>query len=44
VVDFKTDVTLGDERRIAYGRQVAAYAAAVSQATGEPARALLLMV
>ena len=44
IVDFKTDVTLGDERRIAYGRQVAAYAAAVSQATGEPTRALLLMV
>jgi ATP-dependent exoDNAse (exonuclease V) beta subunit len=43
VVDFKTDRELGAERP-RYERQVALYAEAVSRATGEPARGLLMVV
>jgi ATP-dependent exoDNAse (exonuclease V) beta subunit len=43
VVDFKTDQELGP-RRAEYARQVALYAEAVARATGEPARAVLLVV
>jgi ATP-dependent exoDNAse (exonuclease V) beta subunit len=43
VVDFKTDVEMG-ERREAYVRQVAVYAEAVAAATGEPASGFLLSV
>jgi ATP-dependent exoDNAse (exonuclease V) beta subunit len=43
VVDFKTDVEMG-ERKDAYARQVALYAEAVSVATGERARGVLLSV
>jgi len=42
VVDFKTDRELG-ARRAEYARQVALYARAVAAATGEPARAVLLV-
>jgi ATP-dependent exoDNAse (exonuclease V) beta subunit len=41
VVDFKTDAELA-ERLDRYRRQVALYARGVAQATGEPARAVLL--
>ena len=44
VVDFKTDVELGAGRLDAYRGQVALYARAISQATGRPARAVLLRV
>lgn len=44
VVDFKTDVTLGEERRAGYQRQIAIYARAIAEATGEPARGVLLSV
>jgi ATP-dependent exoDNAse (exonuclease V) beta subunit len=43
VVDFKTDREL-EARRAEYERQVALYARAVALATGEPARAVLLVV
>ncbi len=43
VVDFKTDREL-EARRAEYERQVALYARAVALATGEPARAILLVV
>jgi ATP-dependent helicase/nuclease subunit A len=43
VVDFKTDADLG-EREASYKAQVTLYAEAVSRATGETARALLLRV
>jgi ATP-dependent exoDNAse (exonuclease V) beta subunit len=43
VVDFKTDVEIGG-RREDYERQVGLYARAVSVATGERARAVLLSV
>jgi ATP-dependent exoDNAse (exonuclease V) beta subunit len=43
VVDFKTDVELGD-RREAYAHQVRIYAEAIERASGEPARGLLLVV
>ena len=43
VVDFKTDVELG-QRRAAYAVQVQLYAEAISRATGEPAEALLLVL
>jgi ATP-dependent exoDNAse (exonuclease V) beta subunit len=43
VVDFKTDLDMGD-RRAAYARQVATYARAISAATGSPARGALLSV
>jgi ATP-dependent exoDNAse (exonuclease V) beta subunit len=43
VVDFKTDVELG-ERRDAYAHQVRLYAEAIERASGEPARGLLLVV
>jgi len=43
VIDFKTDRELGD-RRPEYERQVALYAAAITRATGNPARAILLVV
>jgi ATP-dependent exoDNAse (exonuclease V) beta subunit len=43
VVDFKTDVELG-ERRDAYAHQVRLYAEAIAHATGEPAEPLLLVV
>ncbi|MGH9386747.1 MAG: UvrD-helicase domain-containing protein [Vicinamibacterales bacterium] len=41
VVDFKTDVELGGHEEM-YKRQVALYALAVSRATGQPARGVLL--
>jgi ATP-dependent exoDNAse (exonuclease V) beta subunit len=43
IVDFKTDVELGAQRA-AYEAQVRLYARAVTAATGEPARAVLLSV
>jgi len=43
VIDFKTDQELG-ARADVYRRQVALYARALSEATGVPARALLLRV
>jgi ATP-dependent exoDNAse (exonuclease V) beta subunit len=43
VVDFKTDVELA-ARRADYERQVSLYSAAVTAATGEPARGFLLSV
>ena len=43
VVDFKTDLDMGD-RRDAYARQVAVYARALSTATGAPARGAILSV
>jgi ATP-dependent helicase/nuclease subunit A len=43
VVDFKTDRAEG-EVLAAYARQVQLYAEAIAQATGKPARALLLSV
>ncbi len=43
VVDFKTDVELGD-RLDAYRRQVALYGDAIARATGRPVRAVLLQV
>jgi ATP-dependent exoDNAse (exonuclease V) beta subunit len=43
VVDFKTDQELGP-RRARYAAQVSLYARAVSEATGEPARGVLLTV
>jgi ATP-dependent exoDNAse (exonuclease V) beta subunit len=43
VVDFKTDREVA-ARRAGYTRQVALYARAVARATGEPARAVLLVV
>jgi hypothetical protein len=42
-VDFKTDRELGP-RRARYAAQVSLYARAVSEATGEPARGVLLTV
>jgi ATP-dependent helicase/nuclease subunit A len=43
VIDFKTDAELG-ARAAVYKRQVALYARAISQATGGPARGVLLRV
>ena len=43
VVDFKTDVEL-TARLPEYQRQVALYARAIAQATGKPARAVLLQL
>jgi ATP-dependent exoDNAse (exonuclease V) beta subunit len=43
VVDFKTDVELGGHED-AYRRQIALYALAVSRATGQPARGVLLRI
>jgi ATP-dependent exoDNAse (exonuclease V) beta subunit len=43
VLDFKTD-RFDEDARIVYARQVACYAEAVSQATGKPARAVLMNV
>jgi ATP-dependent exoDNAse (exonuclease V) beta subunit len=43
VVDFKTDRAEGD-LLAAYARQVHLYAEAIAQATGKPARALLMSV
>jgi hypothetical protein len=43
VIDFKTDAELG-ARAVAYRRQVALYARAIAQATGRPARGVLLRV
>jgi ATP-dependent exoDNAse (exonuclease V) beta subunit len=43
VVDFKTDVALG-ERKDGYLRQIAIYARAISTATGDKARGVLLSV
>jgi len=42
-VDFKTDQELGP-RRAQYAAQVRLYARAVAEATGEPARGVLLSV
>jgi ATP-dependent helicase/nuclease subunit A len=43
VVDFKTDVELGD-RKDAYARQVDAYARAIARATGLKAKGVLLRI
>jgi ATP-dependent exoDNAse (exonuclease V) beta subunit len=43
VIDFKTDRELG-ARLADYRRQVALYARAIAQATGRPARGVLLRV
>lgn len=43
VVDFKTDLALGD-RKEGYERQIALYARALTDATGAPARGVLLSV
>ena len=43
IVDFKTDVEIAG-RLEAYRRQVALYARAITQATGAPARGVLLRV
>ena len=43
VVDFKTDRAEG-EQQAAYSRQIQLYADAISQATGKPARAVLMRV
>ena len=43
VIDFKTDAELG-ARAAVYRRQVALYARAIAQATGRPARGVLLRV
>ena len=43
VVDFKTDVELGGHED-AYRRQIALYALAVSQSTGQPTRGVLLRI
>jgi ATP-dependent exoDNAse (exonuclease V) beta subunit len=43
VVDYKTDVELGDRQRD-YEAQVVLYARAVATATGEPAKGVLLLV
>ena len=43
VIDFKTDAELGARAAI-YRRQVALYARAIAQATGRPARGVLLRV
>ncbi|MBX3226826.1 MAG: UvrD-helicase domain-containing protein [Labilithrix sp.] len=43
VIDFKTDLALGD-RRDAYARQIAIYARAIAAATGEEAHGVLLSV
>jgi ATP-dependent helicase/nuclease subunit A len=44
VVDFKTDVEIGRQGLERYRRQVGWYAAAMSRATGRPARGVLLRV
>jgi ATP-dependent exoDNAse (exonuclease V) beta subunit len=44
VVDFKTDVEIGDEGLERYRRQVGFYAAAIERATGKPATGALLRV
>ncbi len=44
VVDFKTDAFLDDDRKLAYARQVALYAQAITAATGEPCDGALLLV
>ena len=43
VVDFKTDIDLGD-RREAYAKQVTTYARAIAASTGEPAKGVILSV
>jgi ATP-dependent exoDNAse (exonuclease V) beta subunit len=42
VVDYKTDAELSAEGEARYRRQVALYASAIGQATGQPARAVLV--
>jgi ATP-dependent exoDNAse (exonuclease V) beta subunit len=42
VVDFKTDVATGS--KVAYEEQVRLYARAIAEATGRPARPVLLYV
>jgi ATP-dependent exoDNAse (exonuclease V) beta subunit len=42
VIDFKTDVEIGNEGLERYRRQVGFYAAAIERATGKPARGTLL--
>jgi ATP-dependent exoDNAse (exonuclease V) beta subunit len=44
VVDFKTDVELDEEALATYAAQVGSYATAISTATGEAARGVLLSV
>ena len=44
VVDFKTDVEIGEEGLDRYRRQVGFYAAAISRATGQPASGALLRI
>ncbi|MFO0740834.1 MAG: 3'-5' exonuclease [Labilithrix sp.] len=43
VIDFKTDLAMGD-RKDGYQRQIAIYARALTDATGEPAKGVLLSV
>jgi ATP-dependent helicase/nuclease subunit A len=43
VVDYKTDIDIG-ARQATYEKQVALYAQAISRATGEPTRGILLHV
>ncbi|HKV41324.1 MAG TPA: hypothetical protein VJX67_19110, partial [Blastocatellia bacterium] len=44
VVDFKTDVEISEKSEEEYKTQVRLYAQAISRATGQPARAVLLRV
>jgi ATP-dependent exoDNAse (exonuclease V) beta subunit len=44
VVDYKTDREIAEEGEEQYRRQIALYAAAIAEATGQPARAVLLRV
>jgi ATP-dependent exoDNAse (exonuclease V) beta subunit len=44
VVDYKTDPELASEGELRYRRQVAVYAAAIREATGAPATAVLLRI
>ena len=43
VVDFKTDLSLGDREPI-YRAQLGAYAQCIAKATGKPVRTVLLLV
>jgi ATP-dependent exoDNAse (exonuclease V) beta subunit len=44
VVDFKTDVEIGRDGLQTYRRQVGFYGAAITRATGQPARGVLLRI
>jgi len=43
VVDFKTDISLGDREPI-YRAQLVAYGQCIAKATGKPVRTVLLLV